>query len=124
MTGLSWAPKETVWAELIGFRVNYESELIYVFPALGAVAEPSGAFSMTAPDGRVYPLASGNAALGTVQELLETQYAVFGVPTGFTAGTFSFAPQAPITGTGRLSPETVTWTQLPPPITVSVDVAR
>ncbi|MGI8652053.1 MAG: hypothetical protein ACR2I7_04575 [Geodermatophilaceae bacterium] len=124
VTGLSWAPKETVWAELIGFRVNYESELIYVFPGLGAVAEPSGAFSMTAPDGRVYPLASGNAALGTVQELLETQYAVFGVPTGFTAGTFSFAPQAPITGTGRFSPETVTWTQLPPPITVSVDVAR
>ena len=121
--GLGWAPKGTVWAEVFGFRVNYESELIFVFPGSGAVAEPPGAFSMTAPDGQVYPLASGNAALGTVPELFETQYAVFGVPLGFTAGTFSFAPQAPITGTGR-GLETVMWTQLPPPITIPVDVAR
>lgn len=55
---------------------------------------------MTVPDGQVYPLAGGNAALGTVQLSFDTRYAVFGVPFGFTGGTFSFAPQAPINGLG------------------------
>ncbi len=114
-----------MWAEVFDFTVDYRSELITVFPGgIGeSVAEPLEAFTMTGEDGQVHPLANGNPALGRSTGPFETQHAVFGVPAGFTRGTFSFAPQAPVSGTGQFGITTVTWAQLPPPLTVPVDVA-
>ncbi|MEO7557067.1 MAG: hypothetical protein ABIV94_10755 [Acidimicrobiales bacterium] len=125
VSGLGWAPEGTVWAEVFGFTVNYRSELITVFPGIGSVAEPPESFTMTGVDGQVYPLVNGNAALGTVSsDLLDTQHAVFRVPADFTRGTFSFAPQAPVSGIGAAGLDvTVTWTQLPAPITIPVNLA-
>ncbi len=125
VSGLGWAPEGTVWAEVFGFTVDYRSELITVLPGIGSVAEPPESFTMTGVDGQVYPLVNGNAALGTVpSDLLDTQHAVFSVPADFTRGTFSLAPQAPVSGLGAFGSDvTVTWTQLPPPITIPVDLA-
>ncbi len=126
VSGLGWAPEGSVWAEVFGFTVDYQSELVIALPGSGSgsVAEPPESFTMIGVDGQVYPLVNGNAALGTVpSDLLDTQHAVFSVPADFTRGTFSFAPQAPVSGLGFGGDVTVTWTQLPPPITIPVDVA-
>ncbi len=124
LNGLGWAPEGTVWADVRDFTVDYQSKLITVFPGIGSVAEPPESFTMTGVDGQVYPLVNGNPALGRIAGPLDTQRAVFSVPAGFTRGTFSFAPQAPVTGLGTGGAVTVTWTQLPPPITIPVDLAR
>jgi len=121
--GLGWAPADTMWAEVFGFTVTYESELISVAPGILSVNEPAAAYSMTTADGQVYPLAAGNTALDTVQLPFDTPYVVFAVRFGFIGGTFTVAPQAPINGLGTSgNAQTASWTQIPPPLTLAVKI--